>query len=290
MKTPWSSMLNPLSILRPALRTAEAPHVRDPASVARQMWLTTMALLPCLLARMYGEGWRMVAIVAVSYATMAALEAGNALLRRRAIDESILVAGSLLALLLPYSTPLWMVALGAAVAVLQGKILLNDVGRNRLNGPLVAWVLLALLWPDVIQAKDSRPDELLLLLAALLGGGFLLAAGVTNWRMAATCLFWAMVLSGLLHWQRGGSTPLWHELGGGLLLGTLFIASDRLTSPITAGGKWICGTIVGISVVLLRETLTFSEGAMLALLLGNLLAPLLDSAVFVWRLKRLPAG
>ncbi|MCE5278536.1 MAG: RnfABCDGE type electron transport complex subunit D [Planctomycetaceae bacterium] len=289
MRTPWAwSMVNPSSVLRPTLCAPGAPHVRDPASVARHMWLTTMALVPCLLARLYEGGWRMAAVVAASYATMAAVEAADTLLRRRVIDESILVAGLLLALLLPHSTPLWMVALAAAVAVLQGKVLLNDVGRNRLNGPLVAWALLALLWPKTLQTPSGAPDELFLMAAAL-GGALLLAAGVTNWRMVATCLFWALVLSGLLHWQHGAAAPLWHHLGGGLLLGTLFIAADRLTSPITAGGKWICGTIVGISVVALREALGFPDAAMLAFLLGNLLSPLLDNAVFAWRLKRLPA-
>ena len=78
-------------------------------------------------------------------------------------------------------------------------------------------------------------------------------------------------------------------LSGGLLFGACFLASDPATSPVSRGGKWICGAMVGALAVVIRNFSTYnaySQGVMFAVLLGNLFAPMIDSAALALRSRR----
>ncbi len=126
-------------------------------------------------------------------------------------------------------------------------------------------------------------------LAIIVGGIFLLLTKVANWRTVVSILGSFMLLSALLNWsspEKFGPAH-WHLLAGGLLFGAFFMATDPVTSPITNGGKWINGILIGTSTVLIRNLTGYVEGVMFAILLGNIAAPILDEIVFRYRLGRL---
>ncbi|MHC4165202.1 MAG: RnfABCDGE type electron transport complex subunit D, partial [Planctomycetota bacterium] len=125
-------------------------------------------------------------------------------------------------------------------------------------------------------------------LAVLAGGLFLLATRVANWRTVAATLGSFALVGVLLH----GLAPSafgpvgWHLLAGGMLFGAFFMATDPVTSPITSGGKWAYGIIIGLSTLLIRNLTGYVEGVMFAILLGNICAPLLDEVAFAHRLRK----
>ncbi|MHC4563322.1 MAG: RnfABCDGE type electron transport complex subunit D [Planctomycetota bacterium] len=125
-------------------------------------------------------------------------------------------------------------------------------------------------------------------LAIVLGGLVLVGVGVANWRTVASMLLGFVVLTACVH---GGSmhVVLWHVLAGGLLFGAFFMATDPITSPMTEGGKWVYGLLIGVATALIRNFTGYVEGVMFAILLGNLFAPVIDEvflAVHVRRLQR----
>lgn len=126
-------------------------------------------------------------------------------------------------------------------------------------------------------------------LAIILGGIFLLLTRVANWRTVAGTLGSFAVLAGALHWahpEKFGPVG-WGLMAGGLLLGTFFMATDPVTGPITNGGKWAYGALIGTATVLIRNLTGYVEGVMFAILLGNIVAPILDEIVLRFRLRRL---
>jgi Na(+)-translocating NADH:ubiquinone oxidoreductase B subunit len=125
-------------------------------------------------------------------------------------------------------------------------------------------------------------------LAVIAGGLFLVAIRVANWRTVAGILASFAALGALLHHlQPAVFGPVgWHLLAGGLLFGAFFMATDPITSPITNGGKWAYGVIIGVATLLIRNLTGYVEGVMFALLLGNICAPLLDEVALKFRVRR----
>lgn len=126
-------------------------------------------------------------------------------------------------------------------------------------------------------------------LLVILGGVFLLATRVANWRTVVGVLG-SFAAAGFLLQSSAPARfgpPGWHMLAGGLLFGTFFMATDPVTSPVTSGGKWAYGVLIGVVTLLIRNLTGYVEGVMFAILLGNIFAPILDEAVFRLRHRRL---
>jgi Na+-transporting NADH:ubiquinone oxidoreductase subunit B len=72
----------------------------------------------------------------------------------------------------------------------------------------------------------------------------------------------------------------WHLSTGGFAFGIAFLATDPVTSATTRAGRWVYGALIGFLVVLIRVlNPNHPEGVMMAILLGNVLAPLIDAVV-----------
>ena len=142
-------------------------------------------------------------------------------------------------------------------------------------------------------------------IAIIAGGIFLLLVRVANWRTVAGALSAFAIMAAIVHlidnWtgfhfsfpalttilvQVYGSIAF-HILAGGLLFGVFFMATDPVTSPVTNGGKWIYGILIGVITVLVRNFTGYVEGMMFAILLGNICAPVLDEIFVRFKLRRL---
>ena len=129
--------------------------------------------------------------------------------------------------------------------------------------------------------------------ACLLGAGILLATGIASWRIMAAMLLGALGCT-LLFWGVGSQInpmynipPHWHLVLGGFAFGLVFMATDPVSAAHTAIGKWCYGLFIGILVILIRVVNpAFPEGVMLAILLGNVFAPLFDYYVIQANIKR----
>jgi Na+-transporting NADH:ubiquinone oxidoreductase subunit B len=130
-------------------------------------------------------------------------------------------------------------------------------------------------------------------LACLVGGGYLLARRLISWRIlvGATLGLVATVL--LLQLAEGPAPPAshvpwtWHLTLGGFAFGVIFMATDPVTSAGTNAGRWIYGLLIGFLVVVIRvQSPVHPEGVLLAILLGNVFAPLIDHAVVQRDIRR----
>ncbi len=115
-------------------------------------------------------------------------------------------------------------------------------------------------------------------LLLLLGGLYLFVRRGINWRIPIAVFFTAGLFSLVLFLLNDSiyPSPLFTLFSGGLLLGTLFMATDPVTSPLTPKGCWIFGIGIGFLVVLIRNYGGLPEGVMYAILLMNAATPLLD--------------
>lgn len=119
--------------------------------------------------------------------------------------------------------------------------------------------------------------------ACLLGAFFLLITGIASWRIMLSILISAMLSVMLLHLIGNKenlmfSLPfIWHVVLGGFAFGTIFMATDPVSSSMTFQGQFFYGALVGFMVILIRLlNPAFSEGMMLAILFSNTFAPLID--------------
>ncbi len=132
------------------------------------------------------------------------------------------------------------------------------------------------LWPLFMGQVNGSLGETSVL-ALLVGGIYLCIRRSASWEVPAGVLLSAGILAGLANWA--GLTPftaLHHLIGGSLLFGAFFIATDPVTSPLSRRGKVIFGVGIGVLVMLLRVFSGYPEGVMFAVLLMNALTPLIN--------------
>ncbi|MCH2125086.1 MAG: NADH:ubiquinone reductase (Na(+)-transporting) subunit B [Pirellulaceae bacterium] len=129
-------------------------------------------------------------------------------------------------------------------------------------------------------------------LACLLGATMLIATRIGSWQIMAGVVVGAGALS-TLFWQIGSSNsmfamgPHWHLVVGGFAFGTVFMATDPVSAAMTNTGKWIYGVLIGLMTILIRViNPAYPEGIMLAILFGNVMAPLIDYYVIQRNIKR----
>lgn len=224
-------------------------------------------------------------------------------------DLSSVVTGLLLALTLPATVPYWIAAVGSAFAIIVVKGLCGGIGKNIFNPALAARALLMLFWPvylvryakpgtvangvDIVTGATplhhmqmpALPEESLMdmflgniggttgevcTLALVAGGIYLLYRGVISLRIPAAYLGTVAVLS--LVFSKGDNAVAWmlySLLGGGVVLGAVFMATDYATSPVTPKGQIVYGMGCGILTVLFRYYGLFPEGVTYAILLMN---------------------
>ena len=111
----------------------------------------------------------------------------------------------------------------------------------------------------------------------IFAGIYLLWRKIINWRIPFSIISTVVIFSGIT-WliDHDYPTPLFMVLSGGLLLGTVYMATDLVTSPITPKGLWIYGIGIGIFIVLIRLWGGLPEGVMYAILLMNAATPLIN--------------
>jgi Na+-transporting NADH:ubiquinone oxidoreductase subunit B len=128
-------------------------------------------------------------------------------------------------------------------------------------------------------------------LACLLGAFFLVSTGIASWRIMAG-VFLGMVAT-VLVFNHLGHQPMadmpwyWHLVLGGYAFGLVFMATDPVSAAMTDAGRWVFGLLIGFLTVLIRvANPAFPEGMMLAILLGNIFAPLIDYVVVRVHIRR----
>ena len=260
----------------------------------------------------------------VAYLVGLAIEFVSAQIQGHEVNEGYLVSGMLIPLIVPVDVPLWMLAVAVAFAVIIGKEVFGGTGMNIWNPALLTRAFLFFSYPASmsgdkvwiadgvtgatpladasmagLEASGYSVCDMIIgtipgsvgetsVIAILLGAALLLWTGVASWK-----IMFSSVLGGLAIGYLGyalGSTDLpgyYQLIMGGFLFGTVFMATDPVTSAQTEKGKWIYGFLVGALAVTVRVWNDgYPEGMMLAILLMNTFAPLIDHYVIEGSIKR----
>jgi H+/Na+-translocating ferredoxin:NAD+ oxidoreductase subunit D len=112
----------------------------------------------------------------------------------------------------------------------------------------------------------------------ILAGIYLLVKKIISWRIPLSIILTVSVFSGVFYFINPEiyPSPVFMILSGGMLLGTVYMATDLVTSPLTPKGTWIFGIGIGILIVLIRNWGGLPEGVMYAILLMNAATPLIN--------------
>jgi len=163
--------------------------------------------------------------------------------------------------------------------------------------------------PGVVQGIDLEPvaitfkDAFLGLvpgsmgetstLACLIGALVLIVSGIGSWRIMASVLGGMVGMSLIFNLIGSGTNPmfavnpLWHLVLGGFAFGAVFMATDPVSAAVTRKGQVVYGFFIGVLVVLVRVlNPAFPEGMMLAILFGNVFAPIIDRMFINANIKR----
>jgi len=229
-------------------------------------------------------------------------------------DGSAVITGAILALSLPASAPWYIGFVGSFIAIGLGKVAFGGLGNNIFNPAMVGRAFVMIAFPAAMGATayimphaaidgltHATPlTELKMLgqstgilplflgttngslgetsaLACLLGGIYLCWRRTASWEIPAGTIL-AVVLIGAIMGVLGSNYwGILHEvLGGALLFGAFYIATDPVTSPLTPKGKWIFGIGVGALVMLIRKLSGYPEGVMFSVLIMNAVVPLIN--------------
>ncbi len=162
------------------------------------------------------------------------------------------------------ATPLSLAAQGGTTAI-------NEAG--------ITW---SQAFIGTIQGSMGEVSALL----CLLGGAFLMITGIASWRIVGGVFAGMVVTTLLMNALAPEGQPVygvpwyWHLVLGGFAFGMVFMATDPVSAAMTQTGMWVYGALIGFIAVLIRVVNpAFPEGVMLAILFGNVFAPLIDHFV-----------
>ena len=344
-------------------------HIHDSVDSKRTMTVVIFALMPALLFGMYNIGYQhnlaigadpgfimtfifgflaVLPKIIVSYVVGLGIEFAIAQVKGHEIQEGFLVSGMLIPMIVPIDTPLWMIAVATAFAVVFAKEVFGGTGYNIFNVALVTRAFLFFAYPAAMSGEkvfvrtdstfglgagniidgfsgatplgqvatattsDAHMTGILgnslssfdmflglipgsigetSVLAILLGAVILIWTGIGSWKTILSVFvggaFMAAIFNLIGTTAAMNVSPLDHLLLGGFAFGAVFMATDPVTSARTETGKYIYGFLIGFMAIFIRVLNPgYPEGMMLAILLLNVFAPLIDFYVVDSNIKR----
>lgn len=359
-------------LFTPNTTSHSGTHIHDGNDLKRTMITVVVALMPALLFAMYNIGlqhymaigqpetpwltmWTfgllaMLPVIVVSYVVGLGIEFIGAQIHHKEIQEGFLVTGILIPLIVPINTPLWMVAVATAFAVIFAKEVFGGTGMNIFNVALITRAVLFFGYPSRMsgdeafvktdaafgmgagttvdtfsgatplgQIATNVGDSLSLhnvvgdpittcdafmgtiagspgetsMVAILIGAAILLVTGVASWRVMCSVFAGGLAMAALAGAFPSPTYPAsmlspWAQLCyGGFAFAAVFMATDPVTGARTRVGQYIYGFLIGVFAILIRiYNGGYPEGAMLAVLLMNAFAPLIDHCVVSFNIKR----
>ena len=345
-------------------------HIHDSIDSKRTMSVVILALLPALLVGMYNIGYQhnlalgqdpgflmtflfgflaVLPKIIISYGVGLGIEFAVAQVKGHEIQEGFLVSGMLIPMIVPVDTPLWMIAVATAFAVIFAKEVFGGTGYNIFNVALITRAFLFFAYPAAMsgdkvfvrtdsicglgagqvvdgysgatllgQVSTAAPGTELKLtnivqdpislwdmfiglvpgsigetskLAILIGAAILIFTGIASWRTMISVFVGGAVTSLIFNLIGANAymtlSPVDQLMLGGFAFGAVFMATDPVTGARTETGKYIYGFLIGMMTIIIRVLNPgYPEGMMLAILLMNTFAPLIDFYVVDANVKR----
>lgn len=294
--------------MKDILNVSSSPHIRHSETVTGIMGDVIIALMPAAVYGCILFGLRAAAVLAtcVLTAVLSELLWDKALKKPNSVkDLSAVVTGLLLGMNLPPTLPLWQAAIGSVFAIIVVKQMFGGIGCNFANPAIAARIVLLVSFPssmtrfiepvsDVVTSATplgyingtvseaftfkslffgmhagSIGETSAFLL--LVGGVYLMLRRIIS-PVIPACFIGTVALFSLI----SGKDIAVSVLGGGLILGAVFMATDYTTSPVTALGKAVFGVGCGVITFAIRKFGSLPEGVSYSILIMNILTPYID--------------
>ena len=304
---------------RPELVVSAIPHVHNGNTLQKRMLKIIIALIPAVLMGIYLFGLLTLKVIILAILFTLVWEGlckkivGHSLQK---INLSSVVWALLLGLALPPTAPWWLIGTGTLIMVVLGKELYGGYGNNPFSGVLIAWVVLQMSFPGLMNNWTPPPGELMTMstpmevfktegplfvtayhswgdlffgntagyigevsvLMLLLGGLYLIWQKVISWRIPVSFLAGILFFS-TIFWiidPQANASPFFHLFAGGTFFVAFFLATDYPSSPTTPNGMLLYGFLAGILALVIRMWGEWTSGAYYAVFLISLLTPFLD--------------
>mgnify|MGYP002510285432 FL=1 len=291
------------------MKVSSNPHVRSKTDTGSIMLTVVIALLPAAGFGIYNFGLDALILILVTVASTVLTELLFEKICKRKItigDYSAVVTGLLLALNLPASAPWWIGVVGGVFAILVVKMLFGGLGQNFMNPALGGRCFLLISFTsimtnfdcdayagatplanlkagesvnilDMVIGRTSGTIGETSMIAIVAGACILILMGIIDLRIPG-CYIVSFVAFISIFGGHGLDAAYIsaHLAGGGLMLGAFFMATDYVTRPITKNGQYLFGILLGILTGIFRIFGPSSEGVSYAIIIGNLLVPLIE--------------
>ena len=299
------------------LNVSISPHIRSNNSTRKIMLDVIIALMPALIIGVIVFGWRALMIILLSVATCVLSEYAYEKLLHLPVtvgDLSAVVTGLILAVSLYSTAPWWIPVFGGVFAIVVVKMVYGGLGQNFMNPALAARCFLLISFSRIMTDYPvidgiTRPTPLLAAragetvdiwsmfigthsgtigetsaIAIVIGGLYLIIRRIIRPHGPLTVICSTLLFVTLFTLINGQTVTLnyllCHALGGGMLIGAFFMASDYATTPVTQLGQILFGACVGLLTAFMRVFCGAAEGISYAIILTNLLTPFLEKYTY----------
>jgi len=293
---------------------SSSPHLKEKYSISCIMRQVIFALIPAAVASVIFFRHHAILLILLCVLSCATTEEIIARIYEKKWiikDFSAVLTGLLLALILPPTTSWYAAILGSIFAIFVGKHLFGGLGYNIFNPALLGRAFLMATYPKMLThyilpfSLDSMSNATPLVLrkfnhilvslkdlflgnvggslgetsalCLIIGGLYLLIRKVADWRIPLSMLVTVIGVSSIFYLINPlNGSPLFHLFNGGFLLGTFFMATDPVTTPVTKKGRYIFGAGCGILIMVIRIFSGLPEGVMYSILFMNAITPLIN--------------
>ncbi len=293
------------------LIVSSSPHIHSHATTRSIMRDVIIALLPTSVAAVVFFGFKALLMICVCVTAAIISEFFyNIIAKKKQTvgDLSAIVTGLLLALNLSTKVELWQCVIGSAFSIIVVKCIFGGLGKNFANPAITGRIFLFIAFESVAGgamtnfaelSTGATPLEIIknggnvspslldmfignrggaigetCAAALLLGFAYLLLRRVISWHIPTVFVLTVFVLSLLI--KQDLTIALYEVMGGGLLLGAVFMATDYVTSPNGRTAKMIFAFGCGLITVLIRFWGSYPEGVSFAILFMNILSPYIE--------------
>ena len=305
------------------LVVSPSPHIHSGDTIEKNMYGVLIALVPAFIVSLYVFGFPafVLTLASVLFCIITEYVVQRFMFNKEPsiLDGSAVITGVLLAFNVPSNLPIWILAIGAIVAIGVGKMSFGGLGNNIFNPALLGRVFLLISFPaqmtswpvpSTIEGVDGataatvlenikyNPDALpslsdmffgleggsigeMSVMALLLGLVYLLWKKIITWHIPVSIILTVAVFAGGMYLidPIPAHNPLIHLVSGGLVLGAVFMATDYATSPLSHKGMIIYGVGIGVITMCIRLWGSYPEGVSFAILLMNAFTPLINNYV-----------
>ena len=305
------------------LNVSLSPHVHSGNSTQKCMLQVLIGLLPALIWSFcqFGTGAVIVTLASVAFCVLFEFLITRFMMKTPTTlgDLSAVVTGVLLAFNVPSNLPIWIIAIGALVAIGVGKMSFGGLGCNIFNPALVGRVFLLIAypvqmttWPTASGYADveTGPTPLALIgqymggvqgvelpsvmdcllgttggamgeisALALIIGGIYMLVRKTITWHIPVSVLLSALVFGFLFYGCDFNIALTELLCGGMMLGAFFMATDYVSSPMNGRAQLLYGVCIGFLTMVIRRYGAYPEGMSFAILIMNAFTPLINKYV-----------